>query len=303
MNNSFEFLSLVLDSITDHIVVIDETGEIQYVNKSWIAFGSNNACLIDYDWRGVNYINECDKASALGDEFATHAGSGIRNVISKKEENFYLEYPCHSPAEKRWFMMRISSFQILGDNYFVISHQNITERKLAEDEVKKQARLDGLTQISNRRTFDNFLHEEWRRCYRLKKTICLAILDLDNFKLLNDDYGHQYGDDCLIRVGELLKEFANRPGDICARYGGEEFVLVWGDTSLAQAKQLSDQLLHKITELNIQNINSPTEDYLTASIGLAEMVPNSKNGEIELIGKADSMLYKAKDSGRNKVES
>ena len=251
----------------------------------------------------MNYINECDKASALGDLFATHAGTGIRSVISNRETNFYLEYPCHSSSEKRWFMMRVTPFQILDRNYFVISHQNITERKLAEEEVQKQARLDGLTKIFNRRTFDDFLHEEWRRCYRLKKPICLAMVDLDHFKLLNDAYGHQSGDDCLVKVGELLKGFANRPGDICARYGGEEFALVWGDTSLEQAKQPSVALLKKIVDLNIQNKNSPVESYLTASIGLAEMIPVEENEEVKLIGKADKMLYKAKDNGRNRVES
>jgi len=170
-------------------------------------------------------------------------------------------------------------FQSAGKRYFVISHQNITERKLAEEEVQNLARTDGLTNIANRRTFDSLLHEEWRRCHRLKKPICLALLDLDHFKLLNDGYGHQAGDDCLIMVGELLKEFAKRPADICARYGGEEFVVVWGDTTLSQARKLSQKLLRKIASLNIPNKNSPVEPYLTASIGLAEMVPTGEDGE------------------------
>lgn len=303
MENSFEFLRLVLDSITEHIVVIDETGEIQFVNKSWSTFGSNNACTVGDDWIGVNYIEECDKASAMGDEFGTKAGTGIKGVIENRELLFYFEYPCNSPDEKRWFMMRVTSFHTSGKNYFVISHQNITERKLAEEAVRNLARIDGLTDIPNRRTFDEFLHEEWMRCSRLKKPISLAIVDLDYFKLLNDNYGHQSGDECLIKVGELLKKFANRPSDICARYGGEEFALVWGDTSLEQAKQISNGLLKKIVDLNIQNHNSPTMNYLTASIGLAEMIPAWGNEENELIGKADSMLYRAKENGRNRVES
>lgn len=303
MDNSYAFLSQVLDSITEHIVVIDEIGDIQFVNETWSAFGHDNACVLGDDWIGVNYIEECEKASAMGDEFGRQAETGIRSVIEKREPLFCFEYPCHSPDEKRWFMMRATPFQDSGRNYFAISHQNITERKLAEEEVMNLARVDGLTDIPNRRTFDEFLHEEWRRCIRLNIPISLAIVDLDHFKLLNDRYGHQSGDDCLIKVGALLKEFAHRPSDICARYGGEEFALVWGDTSLEQAKQLSNELLRKIVGLNIQNHSSPTKNCLTASIGLAEIIPARGNEETELVGKADRMLYRAKESGRNRVES
>jgi diguanylate cyclase (GGDEF)-like protein len=165
------------------------------------------------------------------------------------------------------------------------------------------ARIDGLTDIPNRRAFDEFFHNEWKRCLRLKRPISLAIVDLDHFKLLNDSYGHQYGDECLIKVGTLLKSFHNRPSDICARYGGEEFALVWGDTPLEQAKQLSNRLLKHIAALNIANSNSPTESYLTASIGLAEIVPSSDRKEADLLGMADEMLYRAKMHGKNRVES
>lgn len=303
MKSSYEFLTHILDSITEHIVVIDEVGKIQFVNKKWSAFGNNNDCTMSSDWSNVNYLEECDKASTMGDDFGSDAGVGIRNVIEQKAPFFYLEYHCHSPKEKRWFMMRVSPFEMKGHNYYVISHHNITERKLAEEVVMRLARMDGLTNIPNRRTFDEFLHDEWKRCVRLKKTICLAIIDLDHFKLLNDTYGHQLGDECLTKVAGLLSEFVTRPGDICARYGGEEFALVWSDTSLQQAEQLSINLLKKIVDLNIQNKNSPIENYLTGSIGLAEMAPSRNSDEMELISKADKMLYRAKKRGKNTVES
>ena len=302
MEKSYEFLRLILDTVTEHIVVIDEAGSIRYVNKSWKAFGKKNACTAGDHWDGLNYLKECDKAASMGDHFGSMAGDGIRSVIGKKQPVFYFEYPCHSPREKRWFMMRVTPFQIDESRYFVISHQNITERKLAEEEVLNLAKIDGLTGIPNRRTFDEFLHEEWRRCMRLKKPISLAIIDIDHFKLLNDTYGHQKGDECLVKVGTLLKEFANRPGDICARYGGEEFVLVWGDTSLDAAKKMALQFTHRLIELGIPHDKSPTSPYLTVSIGLACMVPYPDAIENELVGMADRLLYKAKGSGRNRVE-
>jgi diguanylate cyclase (GGDEF)-like protein len=303
MESSYEFLSQVLDSITAHIVVIASSGEIKFVNKSWSAFGSSNDCATKTDWSNVNYLDECDKAAAMGDSFGQEAGTGIRRVINNQESIFYFEYPCHSPDEKRWFMMRVAPFKIRDNHYFVITHQNITERILAEEKVNDLARMDGLTNIPNRRTFDQFLYEEWRRCSRLKQPISLAIIDLDHFKLLNDNYGHQTGDDCLVRIGALLKEFGSRPSDICARYGGEEFVVVWSGTPLKQAKILSMRLLDTINTLNIPNSQSPTKKHLTASIGVAELIASRENNESDLISKADRLLYKAKDNGRNRVES
>ncbi len=303
MKDSCRFLSHILDSIPDHIAVIDENGKIQYANKSWSAFGENNACALGDEWIGVNYIEECKKAAAMGDAFGLQAYEGIRSVMERGDPGFYFEYPCHSPDEKRWFMMRVTPFQISGEKYFVISHQNITERKLSEEKVKELARMDGLTNIPNRRTFDAFLHEEWRRCARLKKPISMALIDLDHFKTLNDNYGHQYGDECLVKIAGLLREFASRPGDICARYGGEEFALVWGDTSLEQARQLSGRLLKKVAELQIQNEYSPVSRFLSVSIGLAEMVPDKGRKWSELIAEADRLLYIAKENGRNRVES
>jgi len=94
-----------------------------------------------------------------------------------------------------------------------------------------------------------------------------------------------------------------RPGDICARYGGEEFALVWSDTSLTQARALANTILTKVGKLNIPNKNSPVAQFLTASIGLAEMTPTKEQEEREIIKKADSLLYKAKKQGRNRLES
>ncbi len=301
MEMSHEFLRLILDSITEHLVVIDQAGSIRFVNKSWSAFGTDNACAVGDDWRGVNYLEECDRASAMGDHYGTNAGMGIRSVIEKRKSVFYFEYPCHSPEKKRWFMMRVTPFQTEGKHYFVISHQNITERKSAEEEVKNLAKIDGLTGIPNRRTLNEFLQNEWRRCLRLQRPISLAIIDIDHFKCLNDTYGHQTGDDCLIKIGGLLKVFANRPGDIHARYGGEEFALVWGDTPLEEAGKMSTQFLSDLADLNIPNSQSPSGKYVTASIGLASMIPGPEFDENELIARADRMLYKAKENGRNRV--
>jgi diguanylate cyclase (GGDEF)-like protein len=275
-------------------------GNIQFVNSSWVTFGQQNGCLYS-NWEEINYLKVCDESVAMGDEYGLKAADGIRKVINTEQESFYLEYPCHSPNEKRWFMMRVTVFQLKNTSFYVISHQNITERKLLEEEALSRSRMDGLTNIPNRRYFDEFLNSEWRRCERLNMPITLAIIDVDHFKLLNDTYGHQTGDECLKTIGDILKRFAKRPSDIFARYGGEEFALVFGNTTLENSLDIINKLLDTIRELEIPNEKSPTMPTVTVSIGLATMHPNRQINEKELIKTADMLLYSAKENGRNQV--
>jgi diguanylate cyclase (GGDEF)-like protein len=298
-----EFFRLIVDSIPHHIVVIDESGIIRYVNQSWTAFARENSCSAVNNCKGLNYLAECDKAGAAGDAFGANAGKGIRSVIYGEKEKFYLEYPCHSPKEKRWFMMDVTPFIVKGYRYFIISHQDITQRKLAEEQVENAAKRDGLTGIFNRRSFDEFLNSEWRRCLRLKKPISVAMVDIDHFKALNDTYGHPKGDECLVKVAGILDTYAKRPGDLCARYGGEEFIMIWGDTPLEKAKNLVEKIRQSVADLNIPNKNAPGEKTLTISIGLTTVTPAKKSAEKDILEKADKLLYKAKENGRNRIET
>lgn len=301
MITSQQFLTSVLDTVTDHIVVVDDLGAILFVNHGWRAFGENNDCEVRGDWQGINYLEECERAAAAGDELGRMAADGIKQVMDSEQELFYFEYPCHSPEEQRWFMMRVTPFALAGERYFVISHQNITERKLAEEEVLRLSLIDGLTGIANRRSFDDFIEREWRRCVRMHEPMSLAIIDIDHFKLLNDTYGHQQGDACLKQVTGVLQRFARRPGDMCARYGGEEFAIVYGNTAGEQSLALANRILEAIRALNIPNRNAPERPFLTASIGLASAQPAPENDMNELIEEADRLLYSAKDNGRNRV--
>lgn len=297
-----DFSKLILDSITEHIVVIEEHGRILFFNRAWDEFGHNNGYL-STSWLETNYLKVCDDAAAAGDEFGENASKGIREVLQRKLEVFHLEYPCHSPDEKRWFMMRASPFKLEGEKYIVISHQNITERKIIEEQILNLSRIDGLTNIPNRRRFDEFFEDEWRRCARLNFPITLALMDIDHFKLLNDYYGHQAGDECLIKIGAVLSKLGNRPSDLVARYGGEEFSLVFGNTTIEQSLVIINKLMNDILNLKIPNKQSPTKPIVTVSVGLAMMNPNRQNKGKNLISMADQRLYLAKEKGRNRVIS
>jgi len=296
------FLNSIMSSISEHIVVIDQAGMIQFVNKAWVVFSQANSCLIEESgWWRVNYLQVCDDSAAAGEEYGTVAGEGIREVIKQSLSLFSLEYPCHSPEEKRWFMMKVTPFQLDGLDYCTISHQNVTDRKCAEEQVLNLSRIDGLTKLPNRRYFDDFLETEWKRCVRSNLPITIAILDIDYFKLLNDHYGHQAGDECLIKVGIVLNELGKRPGELFARYGGEEFSLIFGNTTAEQSLVVINRIVEAISQLKIPNEKSPIKSTLTVSVGLAMAYPNKHMHTKELIGSADKQLYLAKNSGRDRV--
>lgn len=301
MNHSTIFLNMVLDSITENIVVIDEQGNIEYTNKSWLAFGEDNGCVIGGDWHKVNYLHECDKAAQQGDAFGIAAGDGIRRVIDGREAMFNFEYPCDSPDERRWFMMCVTPCMSEDVRYIVISHMNITERKLAEEHIQVLAQLDSLTGIANRRVLYEFLDNEINRSIRLQQCLCVALIDLDHFKLINDTYGHDVGDACLIRVTDVLSRHSKRAADQCARMGGDEFVLIWGDTTFDTAQKLSQRIIDEVAALKIPNSDAPIHPYLTLSIGLISLIPSQGINSIDVLKQADERLYQAKAEGRNRL--
>jgi diguanylate cyclase (GGDEF)-like protein len=298
-----QFYQSIIDSITEHLVVIDQHGDMQYVNKAWRDFGKNNGHPDHAPWLPMNYLAICDAAGASGERYGQEAADGIRQIVSGKTGFFYLEYPCHSNTENRWFMMRICPLAFAGKQFFVISHQNITERKLAEIEALNLARIDGLTGTANRRYFDEFLLAEWKRCERLQLPLSLIMLDIDHFKLFNDTYGHLAGDQCLRELGRLLLQFGNRPGDLSARYGGEEFAMVLGNTKPNDAFVIARNLLERIRNRALPFASSPDNPFLSVSMGVATIYPKKGLEAETLVAIADTSLYSAKNNGRNRIVS
>ena len=298
---SEDFLRSLIDSLTEHIVVINPDGIIQYVNSAWVKFGEENGASPRIDWRGADYLAVCDAAADSGESQGRDAAVGIRSVIEARDADFYYEYPCNSPEEKRWFMMRITPLGWQGPKRFVISHHNITERKLAEEKLSSLSMLDGLTGISNRRHFDFFLKNEWRRAAREGRPLSLVIFDIDFFKAYNDNYGHLQGDECLKKVGALIRGFGNRPGDLVARYGGEEFAVVLADTGSEPATAIAEKIRVGVEDLGIGHAYSDVDVNLTVSVGLSTMYPQREASETELIRTADEALYQSKRNGRNTV--
>lgn len=161
--------------------------------------------------------------------------------------------------------------------------------------------MDGLTGIPNRRRFDDYLNMSWQFCMRDADPLSLAIVDIDHFKDYNDHYGHQAGDSCLIMVAQCLAAAVKRKIDLVARYGGEEFGCLLPKTHYEDAVKMSEYLREQILALQIPHGYSPVEKFVTVSVGLATMIPLPEVKAEELLILADQNLYKAKQSGRNKV--
>ena len=172
--------------------------------------------------------------------------------------------------------------------------------EIYNEELQRLTCLDGLTGIANRRRFNEFFCKECLRSAREKTPLSLLLIDIDFFKLYNDNFGHVRGDDCVSTVAEALQKAVQRPADLVARYGGEEFAVVLPNTEIEGAVKLAQSLHNAIAKLNIPHPYSGVSEYLTVSIGVACKVINETNSPEELIELADRALYEAKNSGRNR---
>jgi diguanylate cyclase (GGDEF)-like protein len=173
--------------------------------------------------------------------------------------------------------------------------------KATRDLLEELASIDGLTEIANRRRFDETFEKEWKRALRSQHTLSVIMLDVDFFKPFNDTYGHAQGDECLRRIALVLASTFQRPSDLPARYGGEEFAIILTDTDALAARGLIETLLENIASLDIPHSNSAAADYLTVSMGGITVVPSAKLDACEALEEVDRLLYEAKTDGRNRA--
>ena len=175
-------------------------------------------------------------------------------------------------------------------------------KKKAEElasELYQLSTQDALTQVANRRGFDETLEKEWNRASRNNLGLSLLMLDIDYFKKFNDFYGHLKGDEALKKVAGILKQQAARSSDYVARYGGEEFAIILPDTPAKDALVLAEKICKAVTLNGIEHQASQISNFLTISVGMAHVHAEQSSKPLELVKLADEALYKAKDNGRN----
>jgi len=229
----------------------------------------------------------------------------------------------HSEAEFEVSALQLGASDFITKPYratAVMARVNTQLRvKQLSDELRHAAATDGLTGLANRRFFDEYLAREWRRAGRSGDPLSLLMIDVDHFKLFNDQYGHPRGDACLLKVAEVLTGACRRPADFVARYGGEEFAILLPQTPRAGAQSVAARILNVMQAAGIAHVCSPTAAHVTVSIGIASMdsvhaqrrcsdaddsslcdaLPMKATG---LISTADEALYIAKSAGRARYQ-
>ena len=177
--------------------------------------------------------------------------------------------------------------------------KNYLNLKIKNDILEKLSMYDGLTNIRNRRFFDETFEKTFSEIKRDKKSLAVLMIDIDFFKLYNDNYGHGQGDETLRKVAKALEKTIKRASDFVARYGGEEFVILLKDINKDGVEAVANNLLNAIRELKITHEFSKIENYVTVSIGVSYYNSSSDITKLELLLKADETLYNVKNSGRN----
>jgi two-component system chemotaxis family response regulator WspR len=191
--------------------------------------------------------------------------------------------------------------QLQRDDAYRALYQSQRQLQETNIELQRLTNVDGLTGLSNRRYFDEFVDAQWRLAMREQNPISLLMVDVDDFKRYNDTYGHLAGDEVLKRLAALLGETFSRPTDLSARFGGEEFVVVLPNTPAAAARLLGQRLVERVRNSLITHSASTVSRYVTVSMGGATRTPNSVGPFHAFIHAADQALYRAKNAGKDRL--
>ncbi|GAB4366239.1 MAG: hypothetical protein Kow00121_03480 [Elainellaceae cyanobacterium] len=168
-------------------------------------------------------------------------------------------------------------------------------------EAKHLAGVDSLTQIPNRRRFNEYLKAQWLLMAERRSPVSMILADIDYFKQYNDTYGHLLGDACLTHVAQALQDTISQDGNLVARYGGEEFAVTLPGTDLPEAIAIATKMQTQVQRLKLPHACSPVSHYVTLSMGVASLIPSLDQSPQALVAMTDHLLYVAKQSGRNQI--
>lgn len=302
LQDSEIFNQAVLNSVTAEIAVLDGDGRILMVNQAWRRFAPANQEGVDPRTPGTgvgtNYLAVCQSAQASLDADAASAGEGIRAVLAGRLPHFYLEYPCHSPQQQRWFSMSVTPLQGRELQGAVVSHEDITERIQLESQMHDLAFFDPLTLLPNRRLALERLTQQLVRARRAKTGLALLFIDLDKFKPINDELGHEVGD-WLLQAAAQRIQACLRESDTAARMGGDEFVVLLPDLQSSEAAlAVAEKIRSALAQEFVTDHGMVLQ--ISSSIGVA-LYPDHAASEKDLLRQGDEAMYRAKKGGRNAV--
>ncbi len=293
-------LRLIVNSIDEGLMLIEPSGRIQYANPAcdrYLGYGPGELAGCTLDGLLAPSVAQEYLDLFMRSVAGANAGAGApdcrgaREVLIRQRDGILRA-------------MDLTLTPMTADPpLFVALLHDITHHKQSENALQRAALVDPLTKIANRRHFDAFLEKEWQRAVRSNQPLSLIVLDVDHFKGYNDSLGHAAGDACLQQVAMALQSHALRATDIVARYGGEEFVMLFGETGFEAASALGEAIRAHIESLHIPNPRSTTSEWVTASLGVATIVPTQLDDLKDFFVSADRAMYAVKDAGRNGVRA
>ncbi len=283
---------IMLDSISNGIIEIDQNKRIIYANPSALRFFAMSA-----EKMLGSYVSQIFQVGADEPFFSLINASSSSSDPIGQHINLAVRHRLFDVSVVPSDRSRNTKVIVMDD----ITIREKTQKELIEANNKLEilARVDGLTNVFNRRHFDEMLHREWGRLKREKSALALLLFDVDYFKDFNDTYGHLGGDQCLKDIALAIHATLRRPSDMVARYGGDEFVAILPNTTLEGALHLAEEIRKNIRELPIRHEKSPVADHVTVTIGASSGFPDDALPEDKFIGMADKALYEAKMKGRN----
>jgi diguanylate cyclase (GGDEF)-like protein/PAS domain S-box-containing protein len=269
----------------------------------------------ELDQQSILHINDMSKlelSSALASELQHYKIQGFTAVKLNRADLligfiiFYNSSPVLSSNDDNLRFLQLTGQNLAAaiQHHSTLFDLEISEQNLlsANQLLAQQALNDALTGLANRRAFDHAIGQEFDRAQRHNGTLTLLMCDIDYFKYYNDHYGHPQGDICLQQVAQMLQRTFNRAGELCTRYGGEEFAIILPSISHQEAELQAQRLINKLMESKIEQSPTAPFDYISLSIGIAQLSPNNPYSDYSvLINEADKALYQAKNNGRNQL--
>jgi len=292
-------LEQVFSACTDALWVVREDGVVVRANEAMLQILGKS---------GASEVLGKQCAELLNYSLCRDESCPLKLLHNKTRCEYDIQLVTDGVNSEHFILTTAPLITLDGSPGIVSQFKNITARKVAEkelaaanDALKQMTLLDGLTQIANRRCFDETLTKEWKRLSRNKMPLSLLMGDIDFFKKYNDRYGHQAGDDCLRQVGKAMAASVMRPADLTARYGGEEFVILLPEIDIQGALCVGQRILAAIENLGIAHELSTVNKAVTMSMGAATLIPNLDEDCNYLVKLADEALYQAKNAGRNRI--
>jgi len=290
------FQQAVFDSLAAQIAILDRHGTVLQTNAAWRKNTICNGCAKSAACSGTSYLEVLNCMSGKDPQTVLAVTAGIAAVASGEVPDFQLQHPFFAPLDRRWFIMKATPVHD-AEKRIVVSHEDVSNLKEAELANSRLANTDALTGALSRRNFLDLAEQELTRSTRYELPLMVLMLDLDHFKLINDQHGHAAGDAVLRGFVQTVTGVL-RESDLIGRLGGEEFAVLLPNTTLEGGHALAQRILENVraSQVEVEGERLP----YTVSIGASCL--SIETSFSALLGLADAALYRAKNDGRDRLE-